>query len=55
MAKVTNLGIGMLVVLRPDEVARATAVLPELVAIGDIVLRAGDEPQVRSASRETRP
>ena len=37
MSRVTNLGIGMLVVLHPDQVERARGLLPELVAIGSIV------------------
>jgi len=46
MAKVTNLGIGMLVALRPDEVPRALTLLPELVPIGSIVRRPVGASQV---------
>ena len=52
MAKVTNLGIGMLVALRPDQVASARRVLPELVPIGAIVERPEHAPQVLLGSRE---
>ncbi len=37
MSRVTNLGIGLLVVLHPDQVAPARELLPELVAMGSIV------------------
>jgi len=46
MAKVMNLGIGMLVVLRPADVAAACALLPELVPIGAIIPRPRDAAQV---------
>ena len=46
MARVMNLGIGMLVAVRGDEAARAIAALPELGAIGEVVARAADGPAV---------
>ena len=46
MARVMNLGIGMLVAVRGDEAARAVAALPELVAIGEVVAREADGPAV---------
>jgi len=46
MARVMNLGIGMLVALRPSEVDKARALVPELVPIGAIAARPEGAPQV---------
>jgi phosphoribosylaminoimidazole synthetase len=46
LARVLNLGIGLLVALRPGDAARATAILPELVPLGAIVERPPGAAQV---------
>ncbi|MFO0749293.1 MAG: phosphoribosylamine--glycine ligase [Myxococcota bacterium] len=46
MRRVFNLGVGMLVILRPGAAARARGILPELFPVGRIRERAPDEAQV---------
>ena len=42
MAQVFNLGIGMLVFMRPDAVTQARQLLPELVPLGEVVARSAN-------------
>jgi phosphoribosylformylglycinamidine cyclo-ligase len=46
MRAVFNLGAGMLVIVAPENVARATALVPELFAVGHIDTRAALAPAV---------
>jgi phosphoribosylformylglycinamidine cyclo-ligase len=46
MARVLNLGIGLLVILREADADAARAILPELVPLGAIVSRPAGEAQV---------
>jgi len=46
MRRVFNMGLGMLVVIAPEEVSGALAVMPGAVTVGEIVERAGGDPAV---------
>lgn len=51
MRRVFNLGLGMLVVLAPDDVARARVAHAELIPVGAVVDHAGRPPVVRFEAR----
>jgi len=47
MYQVFNMGIGLVIVIAPEEVAKALAVLPEAVAIGQAISLVGNESPIQ--------
>ena len=52
MYRVFNMGLGFVLACRPDDVARATARVPDLLTVGEVVAVGPAEPRVRLAGLE---